>query len=255
VWCWTFCCDCDCRYEIEHAARVAAEIAYEAAFKKMDQPNRPTLGEIRAQEEVLFLRQELAAAKCCDSHQNIVDQLQGQIDVEHAARVAAEADVLRLNNDCEADNLARLRAELRARELETEHQATIGVGNGDGKLFVHGSYDAVKVLQDKLIRLGELEAKLADADRVFGEQIRDGHIDSGMTIDEVFSQPGPMFNREVGHGLGVKYSDEQVITPQLPPLVVEALRAADSLCGDLAIDREAPLLRCLAALRDSGVKW
>lgn len=40
---------------------------------------------------------------------------------------------------------------------QTTEQCSIGVGDGSGNLFVHGSYDSVKAVQRIILRNEELE--------------------------------------------------------------------------------------------------
>ena len=43
------------------------------------------------------------------------------------------------------------------REVNNEHECTIGVGDGDGQLFVHGSYEAVKRVQSLFLSISSLK--------------------------------------------------------------------------------------------------
>ena len=43
--------------------------------------------------------------------------------------------------------------------LTAENEATLGVGNGTGQMFVHGKYEAIKLLQGKLLRMETLTAE------------------------------------------------------------------------------------------------
>jgi hypothetical protein len=49
--------------------------------------------------------------------------------------------------DCRVRINARRRARLKRKRDAREAEATIGVGTGDGNLFVHGSYEAIKIVQ------------------------------------------------------------------------------------------------------------
>lgn len=53
---------------------------------------------------------------------------------------------------------------------DAEMRVTVGVGDGTGSLYVHGSYDAVKTVQTKLLKLEsvrrQLAAKEAELERV-----------------------------------------------------------------------------------------
>ncbi len=49
----------------------------------------------------------------------------------------------------------------RIAELEAKTSMTMGVGNGDGNLFVHGDYDSIKAAQRIVLDNEELRAKLA----------------------------------------------------------------------------------------------
>lgn len=40
------------------------------------------------------------------------------------------------------------------------HEMTIGVGTGDGKLFVHGDYDSIKAVQALIFELEDLRRKV-----------------------------------------------------------------------------------------------
>jgi hypothetical protein len=57
--------------------------------------------------EIEGYRHELAAAKCCDSHQNVVDQLQAQIDAEceENKRLRRALDLVTHCEECCGGNL------------------------------------------------------------------------------------------------------------------------------------------------------
>lgn len=54
----------------------------------------------------------------------------------------------------------RLRAE--AERLKSMTAVTMGIGSGDGNLFVHGDYDSIKVAQSRLFRAKRMEKALED---------------------------------------------------------------------------------------------
>ncbi len=41
-------------------------------------------------------------------------------------------------------------------EEKKETECTLGVGDGAGQLFVHGSYEAIKILQAKLLKMEKM---------------------------------------------------------------------------------------------------
>lgn len=57
------------------------------------------------------------------------------------------------------ENLQKERDQLKA-ELTKATQVSLGVGNGSGNLFVHGSFEAIKTCQEKLLLMEELKAEV-----------------------------------------------------------------------------------------------
>lgn len=91
---------------------------------------------------------------------------------EQAAR-AAYAEVEALRAEIEA-----LRAEVE--RLKSMAAVTMGVGSGDGNLFVHGDYDSIKAAQALVLRAERLAEALRELVDVFSE--------SGMYDEEVFDK-------------------------------------------------------------------
>lgn len=83
--------------------------------------------------------------------------------------VAVSAKDARFIANTDPDFVLSLIAELRQRderiaELEEKTGTTIGVGDGTGKLLVHGDYDSVKAVQKMIFRMEAAEAELARRD-------------------------------------------------------------------------------------------
>ena len=83
-------------------------------------------------------------------------------------------------------NMAPLKAEIEALRAEVERlrsmtAVTMGVGSGDGTLFVHGDYDSIKAAQALVFRAERLKealrvaeaalADIGDADRELGDDL------------------------------------------------------------------------------------
>lgn len=68
--------------------------------------------------------------------------------------VVASADVLAVFRELEAKDK-------RIAELEAKTAMTMGVGSGNGNLFVHGDYDSIKAAQAIVLENESLRAKLA----------------------------------------------------------------------------------------------
>ncbi|WP_312427427.1 hypothetical protein [Serratia sp. (in: enterobacteria)] len=56
-------------------------------------------------------------------------------------------------------------------ELEAKTAMTMGVGSGNGNLFVHGDYDSIKAAQAIVLENQSLRAKLATPVRLLGEML------------------------------------------------------------------------------------
>ncbi|HGE8301215.1 TPA: hypothetical protein ACGD5C_001531 [Serratia marcescens] len=63
------------------------------------------------------------------------------------------------------------KAEKRIAELEAKTAMTMGVGSGNGNLFVHGDYDSIKAAQVIVLENESLRAKLATPVRLLGEML------------------------------------------------------------------------------------
>lgn len=64
-----------------------------------------------------------------------------------------------------ADGVARIEALLRRAEVERLNSMTavaMGIGKGDGNLFVHGDYDSIKAAQSLVFRAEGMEKALKD---------------------------------------------------------------------------------------------
>ncbi|HEJ7171049.1 ead/Ea22-like family protein [Serratia marcescens] len=59
----------------------------------------------------------------------------------------------------------------RIAELEAKTAMTMGVGSGNGSLFVHGDYDSIKAAQAIVLENESLRAKLATPVRLLGEML------------------------------------------------------------------------------------
>ncbi len=59
----------------------------------------------------------------------------------------------------------------RIAELEAKTAMTMGVGSGNGNLFVHGDYDSIKAAQAIVLENESLRAKLATPVRLLGEML------------------------------------------------------------------------------------
>ncbi|MBN5380283.1 hypothetical protein [Serratia marcescens] len=62
------------------------------------------------------------------------------------------------------------KAEKRIAELEAKTAMTMGVGSGNGNLFVHGDYDSIKAAQVIVLENESLRAKLATPVRLTEER-------------------------------------------------------------------------------------
>lgn len=60
----------------------------------------------------------------------------------------------------QAGRVVELERQLAEAKVKTE--VTVGVGSGDGQLFVHGDYESVKAVQAKLLELESLRRQLAE---------------------------------------------------------------------------------------------
>lgn len=54
----------------------------------------------------------------------------------------------------------------RITELEKDHACTIGIGDGSGKMFVHGDYDSIKHLQKILLDRASDKARIAELEKL-----------------------------------------------------------------------------------------
>ncbi|HEN7340387.1 TPA: hypothetical protein U7N74_002134 [Serratia marcescens] len=59
----------------------------------------------------------------------------------------------------------------RIAELEAKTAMTMGVGSGNGNLFVHGDYDSIKAAQAIVLENESLRAKLATPVRLLGQML------------------------------------------------------------------------------------
>lgn len=85
------------------------------------------------------------------------------VEMERYKQYAKERDA---ENESLALTAGRLRVELEAKdnritELEAKTAMTMGVGSGNGNLFVHGDYDSIKAAQAIVLENESLRAKLA----------------------------------------------------------------------------------------------
>lgn len=82
------------------------------------------------------------------------------------------------------------------KEITTE--ATLGVGDGSGQMFVHGSYDAIKLLQTKLFKYEKFvsehedqkcitQDQLLDMLRYFAYNVYSGHFVHEKTVEEILN--------------------------------------------------------------------
>lgn len=65
--------------------------------------------------------------------------------------------------------------------LKSMTAMTMGVGSGDGNLFVHGDYESIKAAQAIVLERDALQAEVERLNRILG-RIVDGDGDSTLTI-------------------------------------------------------------------------
>lgn len=83
-------------------------------------------------------------------------ELQGHPKIE-IIKHYARANVARATTPLRAEN-ERLRAEVE--RLKSMTAMTMGVGSGDGNLFVHGDYDSIKAVHALVFRAEQMEKAL-----------------------------------------------------------------------------------------------
>jgi len=64
------------------------------------------------------------------------------------------------DHECAVREIEALRAEVE--RLKSMTAVTMGIGRGDGKLFVHGDYDSIKVAQSRMFSAKRMERALKD---------------------------------------------------------------------------------------------
>lgn len=106
-------------------------------------------------------------------------------ELERYKQYAKERDA---ENKSLALTAGRLRVELEAKdnritELEAKTAMTMGVGSGNGNLFVHGDYDSIKAAQAIVLENESLRAKLATPVRLPGSFYPDGDIDLPLVVE------------------------------------------------------------------------
>ena len=104
-------------------------------------------------------------------------------------------------------------------EKVREPECTLGVGDGSGQLFVHGSYEAIKAVQAIILRAERLTAELAslqrerDADAALLDWLDGFTVSSHYTLSEYFS----------GKVRVIELSDEDGSVIACAPTVREAI--------------------------------
>lgn len=91
------------------------------------------------------------------------------VAAERYFRAANPATVLALLAELEAKDK-------RVAELEAKTAMTMGVGSGNGNLFVHGDYDSIKAAQAIVLENESLRAKLATPVRLPDIRSDDYHV-------------------------------------------------------------------------------
>ncbi|MGP1191372.1 hypothetical protein ACJ8JY_03535 [Serratia sp. CY54039] len=79
-------------------------------------------------------------------------------------------------------------AEQRVAELEAKTAMTMGVGSGNGNLFVHGDYDSIKAAQAIVLENESLRAKLATPVRLPKRWDISGQVNPPRIVEVQFEQ-------------------------------------------------------------------
>jgi hypothetical protein len=67
----------------------------------------------------------------------------------------------KIRKECESQEVVILLEEIdRLRQANPDHSCTLGVGCGDGELFVHGDYESIKACQKLILERSEFSAAL-----------------------------------------------------------------------------------------------
>jgi len=148
---------------------------------------------LAAREEIAFLRDELTAAKCCDSHKNIVDQLDAQLAVE---REEIERLTEAMQPEVVARNVAEREIECLTRERDEALQAATTKQNIPVRFYADGRIYAV-MGTSSVSYVEKLRARL-DAAREMLQAARDhlkydANSESGLVarIDAALEEPAP----------------------------------------------------------------
>ncbi|WP_273835609.1 hypothetical protein [Serratia marcescens] len=95
--------------------------------------------------------------------------------------VVASADVLAVFAELEAKDK-------RIAELEAKTAMTMGVGSGNGNLFVHGDYDSIKAAQAIVLESESLRARLATPVRLPKRWDISGQVNPPRIVEVQFEQ-------------------------------------------------------------------
>jgi len=90
-----------------------------------------------------------------ENHTDLVARLRGQC-WQYDGYLHTAADLI----ESQAKEIERLKAS----------GLTLGVGDGDGKLFVHGDYDSIKAAQAYILRVGEQAKEIERLKEALGEK-------------------------------------------------------------------------------------
>ncbi len=149
----------------------------------METPHALTLEEIKKEYPDQYIQALEAALAAAQDRCRELEKLAAECpDCEGSGMVTFPAHAADCNGECRncpvpehdrcekchgagyltVGNITSLVAALRekVRELEEKTQVSIGIGDGTGQMFVHGSCESTKLLQDKLLEYDTLRSRL-----------------------------------------------------------------------------------------------